>query len=80
MKLDYQTRQKATGISGKTAVIIGGTSGIGRAVANRFIAAGGAVILGGRSQETLDAELARIAAAGGTRLRPCGRHGRAGNR
>ncbi|MGT2456448.1 SDR family oxidoreductase [Cupriavidus basilensis] len=63
---DYQTRQKATGISGKTAVIIGGTSGIGRAVANRFIAAGGAVILGGRSQETLDAELARIAAAGGT--------------
>ncbi|MDR3382785.1 SDR family oxidoreductase [Cupriavidus basilensis] len=52
-------------LSGRTAVIIGGTSGIGRAVASRVVAAGGAVILGGRSQDALDAELARIEAAGG---------------
>ncbi len=61
-----ETHQTGIGMAGRTAVIIGGTSGIGRAVVDRFAAAGGAVILGGRSQETLDAELARIAGAGGT--------------
>jgi len=42
---------------GKTAVIIGGGSGIGLCTARKFVAAGGSVIIGGRSPSRLDAAL-----------------------
>lgn len=44
----------------KTAVIIGGSSGIGFRVAERIIADGGRVILGGRSADKLAAAQARL--------------------
>ncbi|WP_373999182.1 SDR family oxidoreductase [Bdellovibrio bacteriovorus] len=42
---------------GKTAVIIGGTSGIGLRVAENIIKGGGKVIVGGRTQEKMDKAL-----------------------
>ncbi|MBO0876206.1 MAG: SDR family NAD(P)-dependent oxidoreductase [Pseudonocardia sp.] len=41
-------------ISNRTALIVGGTSGIGRGLARRFVDAGSTVIVGGRSPEPRD--------------------------
>ncbi|MGH8227331.1 MAG: SDR family NAD(P)-dependent oxidoreductase [Steroidobacteraceae bacterium] len=45
-------------LNGKTAVITGGATGIGRAAAKRFIEEGAFVFIFGRRQEALDATLA----------------------
>ena len=42
-------------LNGKTAVITGGATGIGRAAAKRFIDEGAFVFIFGRRQEALDA-------------------------
>ena len=41
-------------LEGKTAVIAGGTSGIGLATAKRFVAEGAYVFITGRRQKELD--------------------------
>lgn len=41
-------------LRGKTALITGGTSGIGKAIATAFVKAGASVIITGRSQERID--------------------------
>jgi NAD(P)-dependent dehydrogenase (short-subunit alcohol dehydrogenase family) len=53
---------------GKIAVVTGGNSGIGLAVARRFVAEGAHVVIAGRRREALDEALAAIgqAGAGGT--------------
>ena len=52
-------------LAGKAAVVTGGSSGIGQAMAERFAAHGAKVLIIGRKQEKLDAAVARIEAAGG---------------
>src|SRR5487761_1687808 len=47
-------------LNGKTAVITGGATGIGRAAAKRFIEEGAFVYLFGRRQEALDAAIADL--------------------
>jgi NAD(P)-dependent dehydrogenase (short-subunit alcohol dehydrogenase family) len=47
-------------LNGKTAVITGGATGIGRAAAQRFIEEGAFVFIFGRRQEALDAALADL--------------------
>ncbi|MCD0486384.1 glucose 1-dehydrogenase [Streptacidiphilus sp. ASG 303] len=47
-------------LDGKTAIVTGGTSGIGLATAQRFAAEGAHVFITGRRQEALDAAVAQI--------------------
>lgn len=47
-------------LDGKTALITGGTSGIGLAIARRFVAEGAQVIVTGRRRDPLDAAVADI--------------------
>ena len=49
-----------TRLSGKTAVITGGATGIGLAAAKRFIAEGAFVFIFGRRQDALDAAVAEL--------------------
>ena len=55
-------------LSGKTALVTGGNSGIGLATAQRFAAEGAHVFVTGRNQETLDDAVASIG-AGATGIR-----------
>jgi len=52
-------------LSGKTAVVTGASSGIGRAIAERLGAAGAHVYLAGRTLDAMEASRAKIEAAGG---------------
>ena len=59
-------------VNGKTVVITGASSGIGRAAALKIAAAGGIPILVARTKEKLDEVKAEIEAAGGTAyVAPC---------
>jgi NAD(P)-dependent dehydrogenase (short-subunit alcohol dehydrogenase family) len=49
-------------LSGKTALVTGGNSGIGLATAQRFAAEGAHVFITGRNQKTLDDAVASIGA------------------
>lgn len=49
------TTQSGGWLEGKVALITGGGSGIGRAVADRYLAEGASVVITGRTQEKLDA-------------------------
>jgi NAD(P)-dependent dehydrogenase (short-subunit alcohol dehydrogenase family) len=50
-------------LDGKVAVVTGGTSGIGLAIATRFAAEGAHVFVTGRRQEAIDAALSSIEGA-----------------
>src|SRR3954462_14566020 len=49
-----------TRLNGKTAVITGGATGIGRAAAKRFIDEGAFVFIFGRRQDALDVAVAEL--------------------
>jgi NADP-dependent 3-hydroxy acid dehydrogenase YdfG len=53
-------------LTGRTAVVTGASSGIGRAVAEALGGAGAHVVLGGRTLGAMEESVARIAAAGAT--------------
>ncbi|MEE3099192.1 MAG: SDR family NAD(P)-dependent oxidoreductase, partial [Pseudomonadota bacterium] len=57
-------------LDGKSAIVTGAGSGIGRAAARRFAAEGASVVLVSRRAAPLEALAEEIAAAGGTAL-PC---------
>ena len=68
----YKDRSFEGAINGKTVVITGASSGIGRAAALKIAAAGGIPILVARTKEKLDEVKAEIEAAGGTAyVAPC---------
>jgi NADP-dependent 3-hydroxy acid dehydrogenase YdfG len=52
-------------LSGRTAIVTGASSGIGRAIAERVGAAGAHVILSGRTAEAMEQSASRIVDAGG---------------
>jgi NAD(P)-dependent dehydrogenase (short-subunit alcohol dehydrogenase family) len=57
-------------LSGKTAVVTGSTSGIGRAIAKALAESSADVVINGRSQAKVDAAVARLAAeVPGSKLR-----------
>lgn len=56
---------ETTGVlTGRTALVTGGTSGIGLAAAQRFAAEGAFVVVTGRRQQALDAAVATLGGAG----------------
>ena len=65
----YKDRSFEGAVNGKTVVITGASSGIGRAAALKIAAAGGIPILVARTKEKLDEVKDEIEAAGGTALR-----------
>lgn len=56
--------------AGKTAIVTGATSGIGRATAEAFGRAGAAVVLVGRNQQALE-DVTAVVSAAGTRVASC---------
>jgi NAD(P)-dependent dehydrogenase (short-subunit alcohol dehydrogenase family) len=62
----FKDRSFEGAINGKTVVITGASSGIGKAAALKVAAAGGIPLLVARTQEKLDAVKAEIERAGGT--------------
>jgi len=62
----YKDRSFAAAINGKTVVITGASSGIGRAAAMKIAQAGGIPLLVARSMDKLEEAKAEIEAAGGT--------------
>jgi thioester reductase-like protein len=62
----HKDRSFEAAINGRTVIITGGSSGIGRAAAHKIAAAGGVPILVARTQEKLDAVKREIEEQGGT--------------
>src|ERR1700752_5124624 len=58
-------RNMDLGLKGKTALVLGGSKGLGRGVADALAGEGGAVAMLARGQEALDQAVAEITARGG---------------
>jgi NAD(P)-dependent dehydrogenase (short-subunit alcohol dehydrogenase family) len=54
------------GLTGRRAVVTGGSKGLGKAIAAELLAEGAAVVICSRNQAELDKTAAELAAAGGT--------------
>ena len=58
-------RLMAARLSSKVVIVTGGSTGIGRAVADRVVAEGGAVVIAGRRREPGERAAAELCASGG---------------
>lgn len=63
--MDVTPPQELFGLEGKTALITGGSRGLGRAMARAFAAAGAEVIISSRNQESCDELAGEITSSGG---------------
>lgn len=60
------TLESLFGLHGHTALVTGGSSGIGRGIADALAGAGARVLIAARTQSTIDEAVAEIRADGGT--------------
>ena len=64
--MDASKLQQLNDLAGRTAIVTGGSRGIGRSVAQGLALAGANVVVSSRKTEACDAAAAEITAAGGT--------------
>src|SRR5689334_7093575 len=60
----YRQSKRGAGLKGKTALVLGGGSGLGKGIALSLAREGARVAIAGRTQATLDATVKEIEAAG----------------
>lgn len=59
---------ESNSFAGKTAIVTGGGTGLGKEIARQFIATGANVIIASRKQENLDAAVAELSSAGSGKI------------
>jgi NAD(P)-dependent dehydrogenase (short-subunit alcohol dehydrogenase family) len=64
----WQARLMAGPLASKVVIVTGGATGIGRAVADRVVSDGGAVVIGGRRRDTGERAAGQLREAGGRAL------------
>jgi NAD(P)-dependent dehydrogenase (short-subunit alcohol dehydrogenase family) len=66
--MDVDRISKLFGLSGRVAIVTGGTRGIGRAIAEGFVDAGATVVVSSRKADAVDATARHLEDRGGTAL------------
>ncbi|MCL4850807.1 MAG: SDR family oxidoreductase [Bryobacteraceae bacterium] len=78
MRKPFRNTQEAFGLDGETALITGGGTGLGFAMAQAFVASGCHVVLAGRRETLLAEAVARLGPRASHRVHDVSRHDQAG--